>query len=155
MHRPWIALPVDRATFTRFVETAWSDRRRSFFAFTRDTGTFVGGVDIGEIVRGIFCSAYTGYYGAAGYTGRGYLTEACARLLDYAFGPLRLHRVEANIQPANERSRALVMRCGFRCEGLSRGYLKIGGRWRDHERWAILRDEWRAARAPWRAARDR
>ncbi len=146
LHHPWITLPGERATFNRFVNTAWTDRRRSFLVFARDSGALVGGVDFSEIVRGLFCSAYTGYYGAHGFTGRGLLTEALARALDYAFGTLRLHRVEANIQPTNERSRALVERSGFRLEGLSRDYLKINGRWRDHERWAILAHEWRAVR---------
>jgi ribosomal-protein-alanine N-acetyltransferase len=61
----------------------------------------------------------------------------------FAFRHLRLHRVEANIQPDNRASRALVRRAGFRREGRSRRYLKIGGRWRDHERWALLAQEWR------------
>jgi ribosomal-protein-alanine N-acetyltransferase len=60
-----------------------------------------------------------------------------------AFRTLRLHRLEANIQPGNLASIALVRRLGFRREGLSRRYLKIGGRWRDHERWAILAEEWK------------
>ncbi len=65
-------------------------------------------------------------------------------VLRHAFANLRLHRVEANIQPNNTSSLALASGAGFRREGFSPRYLKIGGRWRDHERWAILADEWRA-----------
>lgn len=75
-----------------------------------------------------------------------YMTEALALVLRQAFGPLRLHRVEADIQPGNRASIALVRRAGFRREGLSRRYLKIGGRWRDHERWALTVEEWRRRR---------
>jgi len=63
-------------------------------------------------------------------------------VLRHAFVMLRLHRVEANIQPGNRASIALAEGAGFRREGFSPRYLKIGGRWRDHERWAILAEEW-------------
>jgi ribosomal-protein-alanine N-acetyltransferase len=71
------------------------------------------------------------------------MLEGVGLVLSRAFGPLRLHRVEANVQPGNERSKALVRRLGFTKEGYSERYLKIGGRWRDHERWAILAENWR------------
>jgi ribosomal-protein-alanine N-acetyltransferase len=70
------------------------------------------------------------------------MREGLHLVIDRCFDDLRLHRLEANIQPSNERSIALVRGLGFRKEGLSRRYLKIGGRWRDHERWALLVDEW-------------
>ena len=71
-----------------------------------------------------------------------------AQTLNYAFGDLKLHRLEANIQPANGPSIRLVQSLGFRLEGLSPKYLKVSGRWRDHERWAILKEDWRAGRQP-------
>ena len=67
--------------------------------------------------------------------------------MDYAFGKLRLHRVEANIQPTNVASIALARRVGLRLEGYSPKYLKIAGRWCDHERWAINADQWKTLRA--------
>jgi [ribosomal protein S5]-alanine N-acetyltransferase len=70
------------------------------------------------------------------------MTEALGLVLSYAFENLRLHRIEANIQPENVFSKALAARLGFRMEGFSPRYLKVAGRWKDHERWAIRREEW-------------
>ena len=99
-----------------------------------------------EIVRGDFQGAYIGYYLFVPHTGKGYMLEGLRLVLERAFRELALHRVEANIQPGNVRSLRLVKRLGFRREGFSPRYLKIGGRWRDHERWALLVEEWRNTR---------
>jgi ribosomal-protein-alanine N-acetyltransferase len=72
------------------------------------------------------------------------MTDALKLMLRHAFGKLKLHRLEANIQPGNAASIALVRRAGFVREGFSRKYLKIGGKWRDHERWAIIAEDWQA-----------
>jgi ribosomal-protein-alanine N-acetyltransferase len=106
-------------------------------------GGLLGHVEISQIARGNFQSAYLGYAIGAEDRGQGYMTEALQLALRYAFRTLRLHRVEANVEPGNEASRALVRRAGFTREGFSRRYLKIRGRWRDHERWALLAEEWR------------
>lgn len=84
-----------------------------------------------------------GYYAFEPTAGQGYMTEGLGLVLDVAFGEIKLHRVEANIQPANAPSIKLVKRLGFRLEGYSPKYLKIGGRRRDHERWAVLAEEWK------------
>ena len=105
----------------------------------------MGLFSLSQIFLGNFRSAYLGYWVGAPYAGRGYMTEGMRLLLRHVFGRMTLHRVEANVQPGNVASRALVRRCGFRREGFSPRYLKIGGRWRDHERWAITKEDFRAS----------
>jgi ribosomal-protein-alanine N-acetyltransferase len=109
-------------------------------------GALLGTINLTGIIRGSFQSGYLGYYIGAPYARQGYMTEALDLMLRLAFRQLRLHRVEANIQPDNRASLRLVKRAGFRQEGFSPRYLKIGGRWRDHERWTLLVEDWRSTR---------
>jgi len=104
----------------------------------------VGSANLSQIVRGAFNSAYMGYQVFGPYARQGYMTEAMPLVLRLAFRTLKLHRVEANIQPTNAPSLAVVKRAGFRREGYSPRYLKIAGRWRDHERWAMTIEDWRS-----------
>ena len=112
-----------------------------------DTGAIVGFFNLSQIVRFQLQSAYLGYGAVAAHAGQGFMTEGMQLLLKRAFTELKLHRVEANIQPGNAPSRALAERCGFVHEGFSERYLKIGGRWCDHERYAIRVEQWRAAKS--------
>ena len=104
------------------------------------TGEIVGMINVSEIVRGALRSAYLGYCAFAPHQRQGLMAEGLRLAIARLFGPLKLHRVEANIQPGNRPSLALVRKLGFRREGYSPRYLKIRGRWRDHERWALLAD---------------
>ncbi len=112
-----------------------------FLVVHRRTKGLVGIIEIGDIQYGPARCAYLGYYAFADYAGQGLMKEGIHLALRHAFGKLRLHRLEANIQPGNPASVALAKKCGFKREGYSPRYLKIAGRWRDHERWAILADE--------------
>jgi [ribosomal protein S5]-alanine N-acetyltransferase len=103
----------------------------------------VGVVNLNNLIRGAFHNAFLGYYGFVPYSGEGLMHEGMLLVLNHAFRKLKLHRLEANIQPGNHASIALVQKCGFVREGFARRYLKIGGRWRDHERWAILSEDFR------------
>jgi len=96
-------------------------------------------------VFGNLRSAYLGYSAFVPHQGRGHMFEGLGLVLRHAFGTLGLHRVEANVQPDNARSIALVEGLGFRREGYSPRYLKIGNRWRDHVRFAMLADEFTPA----------
>lgn len=142
-----LATPArDSAGYSAYLRRAAAPDHEPFVIERREDGVLLGAVTISQIFYGAFQSAYLGYWIGAPFAGRGYMREGVGLALDHAFGVLRLHRLEANIQPGNVPSLRLVQGLGFRLEGHSPKYLRIGGRWRDHERWAILRDEWRGAR---------
>jgi ribosomal-protein-alanine N-acetyltransferase len=147
LHKGLASPPVEPAHFEAYLKRGRDERSACFLVCGVEDGRIVGAMNLSEIVRGIFRSAYLGYYVGEPYAGRGYMTEALGLLLGQAFGPLRLHRIEANIQPGNTASIALVRRAGFVKEGYSRRYLKICGRWRDHERWAILAEDWKGRKS--------
>jgi ribosomal-protein-alanine N-acetyltransferase len=141
LHRPWTYPPERADQFEELVARARRDDFVCLLARIKDTREIAGVFTISQIVRGAFQSAYLGYY-ASGRTARqGYMREAMELVLDYCFNDLRLHRIEANIQPGNAPSIALARGAGFRLEGYSPRYLLIGGQWRDHERYAITADE--------------
>ena len=133
----------DGATFERLLQTADSDTGKTFLICAVETGEIVGQLSLSQIFYRGFHNAYLGYHLFGGFTRRGYMTEAVGMVLRYAFEELKLHRVEANVQPQNLPSIAVLKRNGFTKEGFSRRYLKINGRWRDHERWAIIVEDWR------------
>ncbi|MGA0612952.1 GNAT family N-acetyltransferase [Caldimonas sp. KR1-144] len=138
LHRPWVTAPSTPQAFRAYVAAMQRPENRGFVVRSRADDGLVGVISVTNIVRGIFRSAYLGYYAFAGYERQGLMTEALRAVVREAFGPMKLHRLEANIQPGNVASIALVKACGFSLEGYSPRYLKIGGRWRDHERWAIV-----------------
>lgn len=145
LHRPWAYPPSTRDAFHAAIERLKLKTQLSYW-IRAETGELAGVINVSEIVRGNFRSAYLGFYAFVPYAGRGYMKRGLRAVLDEVFSRHRLHRVEANIQPGNAASRGLVQRIGFRLEGLSLRYLKIGGRWRDHERWAITAEEWKVLR---------
>jgi len=132
--------PATPAAFAAMVKRLNAPPNRGFFVRRTDGGALVGTVEITNIVLGPFCSAYMGYFAFADHERQGLMREAIRLVLRTAFHDIGLHRLEANIQPGNEASIALVRACGFQREGYSPRYLKLRGRWRDHERWAIVKD---------------
>ncbi|MFG2771925.1 GNAT family N-acetyltransferase [Streptomyces sp. NPDC048350] len=137
LHGPWMQLPATAEEFQTWMRRFDDGTNLGFLVRVRETGATAGMVNINSVIRGRYQGASLGYAAFAPSAGRGYMTEGLAAALRYAFTDLRLHRLEANIQPANKASLAVVRRLGFRYEGLSPDYLYIDGAWRDHERWSV------------------
>jgi ribosomal-protein-alanine N-acetyltransferase len=142
LHRGFVSPPLEASQFRAFLERGKQPDIRSYLACRCEDRKIVGVFNLSQIFMGGFRSAYLGYYVGSPFANQGYMREGLQLVLSEAFRRLKLHRVEANIQPSNVSSIALASRAGFSREGYSRGYLKIGGRWRDHERWAILVENW-------------
>jgi ribosomal-protein-alanine N-acetyltransferase len=142
LHRPWSYLPE---TADGFRDMLLRPLGESYLICRNDDDALAGCASLGHVVFGNLRSAYLGYSAFVPLPGRGHMLEGLGLVLRHAFGTLGLHRVEANVQPDNARSIALVEGLGFRREGYSPRYLKIGNRWRDHVRFAMLADEFTPA----------
>lgn len=143
LHEPWVYPPSTPERYRSYLKAMRRPDQAGFFVRDRPSGTLAGVANLSHVTWGALQSAYLGYYAFEPLAGHGYMTEGLGLVVDYAFASMGLHRVEANIQPGNARSIALVKRLGFRYEGFSPRYLKVGGEWRDHERWAVTVEEWR------------
>jgi len=140
-HYPWVDPPKTAEAYDEYLSMRRRPDMDGFVLCTREGGAIAGYINLNCIVRGFFQSAFLGYAIGLSFAGKGYMTEAMRLVTRYAFDEMKLHRVEANIQPANAVSIALVRKCGFRHEGFSPRYIQVFGQWRDHERWALLADE--------------
>ncbi|MFJ8310383.1 MULTISPECIES: GNAT family N-acetyltransferase [unclassified Streptomyces] len=141
LHAPWLFPPTDAEAYAMYADRLINDpARHGFLVCERDGGRIAGFININNVVEGAFLSGAIGYGAFGPAAGRGLMSEGLALVIRYAFGALGLHRLEANIQPANEGSIKLVRRAGFRLEGYSPDFLFLDGAWRDHERWAVTKE---------------
>lgn len=160
LHRGWVKTPTDGRAFAHWMARAQQPTVKVLLVCRLEDGAIVGVYTLSQIFRGGFQSAYLGYYALEPFAGQGYMREAMPLVLRHVFRTMKLHRVEANVQPGNVASIALVKRAGFRLEGFSPRYLRVSGRWRDHERWAMLIEDWttsgqrRRASSPGRGPRS-
>jgi len=146
---PWEPIwPLDdltQAAFRRRLRRYAKERRRGttypFFIFRSEDHALLGGCTLSHIQRGVQQSATLGYWAGEIYAGQGYVTEAVKALVPFAFGALDLHCIQAACVVGNERSVSVLKKCGFHEEGIARGFLRINGSWRDHQVFAILRDD--------------
>ncbi len=141
-HKGLVNPPGDYEAFNNYVAKSRLESERCFLIIRNADERITGAINLSQIFYGGFKNAYLGYYLFEEFIRVGIMTEALDLVIRFAFLDLKLHRLEANIQPSNKASISLVKRCGFSKEGYSQKYLKLGGKWRDHERWAIIKENW-------------
>ena len=112
--------------------------QRSYRFFICLFDQVIGTIALTNIVMGPFQSCFLGYGLDGKYTNQGYMTEALQRIIEFAFEKVNLHRIEGNVMPKNLASRAVLEKCNFTCEGISKKYLKINGVWEDHIHYVLL-----------------
>jgi len=142
LHAKWVSPPTTAKGYKQNVLDKNTDKEPLFLIVNQNNKQLIGCVDISNVAMGNFRSGYLGYYAFEPFAGKGLMKSGLSKVINHCFKKMKLHRLEANIQPKNESSIALVKSLGFRNEGYSPKYLKVRGKWQDHERWAILKEEW-------------
>jgi len=144
--QPWEpAWPVDDLTYGGFKRRLAAYQREidlsvgyPFLIFDARTGDMVGGVSLSNVRRGVAMMGTVGYWCGVEHTRHGYTLAGVRAVADFAFRRLDLHRLEAACVPENQPSRSLLLKAGFKHEGLASAYLKINGVWRDHLTFGLL-----------------
>ncbi len=136
LHHPWVKAPTNPKEFDEYFQRYQQANQESFLVCNEEEN-IVGVFNVSEIVRGLFQNAYLGFYAVSDFSGKGYMSAGLKLVLARIFNELKLHRIEANIQPDNVQSIQLIKKNGFRYEGFSPRYLKIDNEWRGHEHWAM------------------
>lgn len=141
----WSESALSRANFRRRLRRQAEELRTgagyAFFILRQEDDAILGGLNIGNLRRGVAQTATLGYWMGLPHARQGYMSEALGRIVTYGFDALGLHRLEAACLPHNEASRALLERAGFRPEGAARKYLCINGKWQDHLIYARLSED--------------
>lgn len=144
LHRGLVAAAATPADYRDYLERAARPSQESFFVVMAASGQLAGVVNILDIARSATSAGRLAYFAFVPHAGLGLMREGVGQVIDMAFRELDLTRLDADIESGNVRSRALVERHEFRRGSALPLQLKIGSRWREHERWTLLRADWRA-----------
>ena len=141
----WPADDLTRSSFRRRIKRYSEDQRSdlayAFFVFRKHDEVLVGGLTLANIRRGCAQAGSLGYWMGAAFARQGHMTAAVTAIIPFAFGSLKLHRIEAACIPANVASVRLLEKTGFKREGFARQYLCIDGAWQDHLLYARIKDD--------------
>lgn len=129
-----------RRRLKRYQRETRADTAYAFFVFNEDD-TLMGGCTLSNVRRGVAQGCSMGYWIGERFARQGYMFTAVKALVPFIFGTLNLHRIEAACLATNEPSKNLLMKAGFRQEGIARRYLLINGEWQDHVLFALLAED--------------
>jgi ribosomal-protein-alanine N-acetyltransferase len=129
-----------RRRVRRYAEDLRTDQGYAFLIYRNSDGALVGGLTLANIRRGVAQAGSLGYWMGLPHVRQGHMTAAVRAVIPFAFGTLRLHRLEAACIPTNAGSIRLLENTGFVREGYAREYLCINGTWQDHLLYARLKD---------------
>jgi ribosomal-protein-alanine N-acetyltransferase len=130
-----------RRRLRRYQKEARQDTAYAFLVFRQMDNALVGGCTLSNVRRGVTQCCALGYWVGERFSRQGHMFDAVRGLIPFIFRTLGLHRIEAACLPDNEASRSLLVKAGFRQEGIARRYLQINGEWQDHVLFALLADE--------------
>jgi ribosomal-protein-alanine N-acetyltransferase len=142
-HRPWASAPTDHQRFDAYIVDSRREDFQALLVCRTEDDAIVGFINLSQISGGPSRSAFLGYAVGKRHARRGYMREGIQLALRLAFEQLELDLVEANIQPGNRASIALAAGAGFLRDASPPRFLKIGGQWRDHDRWVLSAERWR------------
>jgi [ribosomal protein S5]-alanine N-acetyltransferase len=126
----------------RQISQEWrEDSAYSFHILRQGDNALLGGITLSNVRRGVAQCGTLGYWIGRPYARSGFMSEALHRVVEFSFGQLGLHRLEAACLPNNEASRGLLLKNGFTEEGYARKYLRIHGAWQDHLLFGLVQDD--------------
>jgi [ribosomal protein S5]-alanine N-acetyltransferase len=138
--RGYFTLQRQREELRRGEEEA-RERRAWIYGIVLGESALIGRIALSGAIWGPFGSAFLGYAIDEAHSGRGYATQAVGRATDLAFEH-GLHRVQAAVVPENAASRRVLEKSGYRYEGRALRYLRLDGRWRDHDIFAVTVEDY-------------
>lgn len=127
----------------RWVVEFEEGRSIRFLLISKEVSNEVIGIcNFTQIFRGPFQACYLGYNIRASHEGKGLMSEALEKVIQYMFEKQKIHRIMANYMPSNEKSARLLSKLGFTIEGCAKDYLLINGKWEDHTLTSLINQQW-------------
>lgn len=139
---PWVPFMQTEQHFLQYIQRSlqrYQDKLEAPFTLVID-GQVAGRVGINYMDQNNI--AAIGYWIGAQFQGKGVITKACQKLIDYGFGKLGLNRLELKCGVENHKSKAVPERLGFTQEGILRQAELLNGKYIDLYLYSLLKEEW-------------